>query len=217
LFFVANDGIHGAEIWISEGSPVTTNELLDLGPGSAGSNPTALKDADGNLMFIADDGIHGAEPWVYALTSGVAMVLDICPGATGSSPAGFTVSCPHVFFTADDGVHGQELWTMDCLSTTAVPGGHPETFALSRNRPNPFSRATRIDFDLPRAARVSLRLYDVSGRLVRTLADGTLPAGRHSLEWNGTTDDGLLAPDGVYFCRMEAEGFRSHRRMVLLR
>src|SRR5204862_5675421 len=86
LFFVANDGIHGAEIWVSQGMPVTTNELLDLGPGSAGSSPTALKDANGNLMFIADDGIHGAEPWVYVLTSGVATVLDLRPGAAGCDP-----------------------------------------------------------------------------------------------------------------------------------
>jgi len=62
-----------------------------------------------------------------------------------------------------------------------------------------------------------VRLYDVSGRLVRTLTDGSWPAGRHSLEWTGAMNDGRVAPDGVYFCRMQSEGFRSHRRMVLLR
>ena len=52
---------------------------------------------------------------------------------------------------------------------------------------------------------------------VRTLTNGSWPAGRHSLAWSGTTDDGHMAAGGVYFYRLEAEGSQGQRRMVLLR
>jgi hypothetical protein len=94
----------------------------------------------------------------------------------------------------------------------------PLSFALGGSQPNPFSRSTTIEFDLPREAAISLRVYDVSGRLVRRLAEGgPKPAGRHRVVWDGRTDSGEFALGGVYFYVMEADGFRSRRRMVLMR
>jgi hypothetical protein len=92
----------------------------------------------------------------------------------------------------------------------------PVAVALLASRPNPFSRAAVIGFDLPRQARVVLRIYDVGGRVVRTLADGSWQAGRHQLEWDGTDRHGRPAPVGVYFYAIEADDFRDHHRMVRL-
>lgn len=69
--------------------------------------------------------------------------------------------------------------------------------------PNPTSAATRIGFSLPSQGFVSARLFDASGRLVRTLLEGDLPAGDVSLTWDGLDDRGEPVPAGVYFSRVD--------------
>jgi hypothetical protein len=78
--------------------------------------------------------------------------------------------------------------------------------------PNPFRSETAIRFALPQAARVQVRLYDVSGRLVRTLVDAQLPAGDHSAMVRA---DGLHP--GVYWARLQAGSVAATRRVVLMR
>jgi flagellar hook assembly protein FlgD len=64
---------------------------------------------------------------------------------------------------------------------------------------------------------VTVRIYDVSGRLVRTLFSGVKDAGRYSLAWNGANDRGAEVASGIYFYKMEANGFNLTRKMVMLR
>lgn len=126
------------------------------------------------------------------------------------------------FDTTDPRTSDYELWPRGVAdlveqSTVDAPITQlPRAFGLSPSQPNPFSNRTGIGFDVPRATRVTLQLYDVSGRLVRTLTDRQWPAGRHRLEWDGTTNQGSPARGGVYFCRMEAGEFRSQQSMVRL-
>ena len=94
----------------------------------------------------------------------------------------------------------------------------PATFALYQNTPNPFNPSTSISFDVPFAsAGVKLRIYDVSGRLIRTLADGEQAAGRQTVEWNGLNDEGDPVATGMYFCRLTGPGFEQIRKMVMLK
>ena len=86
-----------------------------------------------------------------------------------------------------------------------------------RNTPNPFNPSTRIVYALPSAGHVSVRIFDVSGRLVRTLVDEFGGAGTHEVVWNGRDDRGALVASGVYFCRLEAAGTEDAIRMVLLK
>jgi endonuclease I len=89
---------------------------------------------------------------------------------------------------------------------------------LRQNLPNPFGARTTIGFDLARREPVSLRVFDVTGRLVRTLADGSvLEAGSHHLEWNGCDEGGAKLGSGLYFCRLVAGPTSVTRRMVLAR
>ena len=83
--------------------------------------------------------------------------------------------------------------------------------------PNPFRGRTALKFDLPVAGQASLMVYDVAGRRMATLANGVLPAGRHELSWNGRSDDGSIAPAGVYFCRLRSEAFAETRRLLFLK
>ena len=104
----------------------------------------------------------------------------------------------------------------DSTSSAAVGDGPALAFRLQQNAPNPFHPATTIRFDLPRQARVSLRVYDVAGRMVRSLVDGaTLEAGRHEAAWNGRSESGSAVSAGLYFYRLQAGSFSETRRMVL--
>jgi hypothetical protein len=104
--------------------------------------------------------------------------------------------------------------------SNAVAGVGPASGAVSirllPNAPNPFGSRTSIGFELPRSARVALRVYDVSGRMVRVLMDGTsLEPGTHRVEWNGHDDRGTALGAGLYFCRLEVGGEFATRRLVL--
>jgi hypothetical protein len=93
----------------------------------------------------------------------------------------------------------------------------PKSFALKPNRPNPFSRGTSIGFDLPMASEVLLEVFDAQGRQVRTLADRTFPAGRHSIVWAGDDYAGQAVGSGVYFVRIEAGDFKATSKMLFTR
>ena len=88
---------------------------------------------------------------------------------------------------------------------------------LRQNVPNPFSPVTTIAFDLPVAGNATLRVLDVAGRTVRTLADGTYSAGRHDVTWNGTDDAAGSVAAGVYFYRLETSAGTETRRMVKMK
>lgn len=91
-------------------------------------------------------------------------------------------------------------------------------YRLHESCPNPFSLATTIRYSLAEHQPVSLRIYDVSGRLVRALVDDEVQCpGEHHILWNGTNTSGRMAAPGVYFCRLEAGRYSEIRRMVLLR
>lgn len=93
----------------------------------------------------------------------------------------------------------------------------PRTVMLSRNVPNPFNPATEISFALPRAGAVKLQIFDVAGRVVRTLVHGRLEAGTHAAVWRGLDDTGARAASGTYFYRLEAGGDVFTRKMTLLK
>jgi hypothetical protein len=89
---------------------------------------------------------------------------------------------------------------------------------LYANRPNPFTTATTLRYELPRAASVSLGIYDVEGRLVRELVSGQpQPAGPYSYRWDGRNQAGRAVVSGVYFYRLQTDRETLTRRMVVLR
>jgi hypothetical protein len=92
----------------------------------------------------------------------------------------------------------------------------PTQHHLYQNVPNPFSRSTTIRYDLPRSAATEIRIYDVSGRLVRTFANASEPAGRQQLHWDGRDSRGRDVSAGVFLYVIETPDYRSSRKMVLL-
>ncbi len=102
-------------------------------------------------------------------------------------------------------------------ATTIANIASSSQLVLDSGRPTPFSRSTAIHFSLPTAGVHSLIVYDVTGRQIRTLSHGELPAGPAEVSWDGRNEDGIPVPSGVYFYRLTAPGGRLERRTVLLR
>jgi hypothetical protein len=98
-----------------------------------------------------------------------------------------------------------------------VPGAVRVT-ELRGNAPNPFNPATEIRFALRETGPVDLAIYDLNGRLVRTLSNGArLPAGDHAVAWDGRSDSGKELPSGLYLVRFEAGGVEAAHKITLMK
>lgn len=138
-----------------------------------------------------------------------------------NSPSG------HVYGWTDVHVHNGETYEyalievgMDGSATTLSASSarpHPSEsvaneFRLSQNYPNPFNAITTIEFSIPDAENVRLSVYDLLGKEVRTLVDGQLGAGHHTVEFNSSE-----VPSGLYFYRLTVGGQQSQRKMFVLK
>ena len=88
---------------------------------------------------------------------------------------------------------------------------------LKQIYPNPFNALTRIELSIAIPSRVYLRIYDIKGRLVRTIIDDHLGAGVYSELWNGRNNSGSQVASGIYYCRLEVGDFAQNRKVMLLR
>lgn len=95
----------------------------------------------------------------------------------------------------------------------------PVFFSLSQNYPNPFNPATVIRYSIPKGSesRVLLSIYNLHGRLVRTLIDEVKSFGTYSISWDGKDVRGISVSSGLYFYRLQVGDFTSTRKMTLLR
>jgi phosphatidylserine/phosphatidylglycerophosphate/cardiolipin synthase-like enzyme len=93
----------------------------------------------------------------------------------------------------------------------------PEQFQLAQNYPNPFNPGTSIQFQLPGAAEVNLAIYNISGRLVRTLVAGAMAAGSHTVRWEGDDSAGQPVSSGVYMVRIKSGNKIMTRKMMMIR
>ena len=93
----------------------------------------------------------------------------------------------------------------------------PQVFALHQNYPNPFNPTTQITYDLPEDALVNVTIYDMTGRIVRTLINMEQTSGYRSMQWNAANDAGQSVSAGLYLYTIQAGEFRQTKKMVLLK
>ena len=104
------------------------------------------------------------------------------------------------------------------VGISGTPDIQPVTYRLDQNVPNPFNPMTTIYFELPEATNVRLQVYDISGRLVRSLIGGeSMGVGRQEIIWNGRDDAGQQVSAGVYFYHLSAGQFSQTKRMTLVK
>jgi hypothetical protein len=201
-----------------------------LGFDLLNANP-AVTGALGQLAYLKDGGSRAfASVANYnTATAEYRTVLDGVPVGRWRSNSGFYAA------GCDDRTASHErtadvltwfaagLVCSETLTTSDVPEpGQPEAPrhrpSLGAAFPNPTPGAARLSFvNAAPNARVRLDILDVSGRLVRTLVNGPLPAGPHELSWDGRAADGGAVADGLYFYRMTSDGFTQARKLIVLR
>jgi hypothetical protein len=107
--------------------------------------------------------------------------------------------------------------TVQVEAAGSNPTQVPTSYALNQNYPNPFNPSTELSFALKADGHVRLSVYNVLGQQVNTLVDEWMPAGNHSVTWNGRSSDGSPAASGIYFYRIQANDFVDTRKMTLLK
>ena len=105
-----------------------------------------------------------------------------------------------------------KIYTLDYLDNTYVPQEKPDTFGLSENFPNPFNAGTAFNVSIKEKSNVRLEVYDISGKLVGSIFNGTMEPGKYKLYWDGTN-----FPSGVYIYQLKAGNFQDSKKMVLLK
>lgn len=133
LYFIATDGIHGYELWKSDGTEAGTQMVIDLTPGTASTSISQMASYNNQLYFSARDG-NGTELWKSDGTAaGTVMVRDINPGSGDSYPTRFLVFNGYLYFTAYEPTTGSELWRTggDESNTTLVSDIRTGTAASS--------------------------------------------------------------------------------------
>lgn len=186
------------------GDPITgTNDNYVLarivykdGVGTeVGSNDVVILDSSSPLGTWTKHAVTAVAPAGTATVS--AYLLFISP--TNQGGAAFL-----------DDVALRNLGTVD---VSAAPGN---AIQLAQNVPNPFSGSTRIDFTLPQSGAVDVSVYDLAGRRVASLYQGSLDAGPHAVSWNGRTATGVAAAPGMYQYVVKTASGRQSRSMLRL-
>jgi len=202
-----------------DSEPVSGYSIDNIHPGVPG----------GVQAFTGDDGI--------LITWNSSMDLDfgyhrIYRYDTDSSVPAIEFTTVDTFYV-DDAVEGNyEYWitavdvngnesdpSIIVTVTLAIDNGLavPMDFALQQNYPNPFNPSTQIQYALPRDAKVTIAIYDLAGRRIRTLVNEQVSAGFHSTLWNATSDMGSPVSAGVYIYTITANDFRDVKKMILLK
>lgn len=206
---------------------------------SLGTNPAEfevwvdLEETWTEHLYISNTGMEGSvlEFSLTAMPTGVNPWISVSP-RTGEVPYGEMADITVNFDThgltlgdyagriviASNGGRGLVPVMLHAGDYTAVDD-EPQAriFALAPASPNPFSGLTSIEFSLPEAGAARLGVYDMSGRLVRTLVSGTVSAGSHRIGWDGRDEEGALLPGGVYLYRLENGRDNLNRKVMMLR
>ncbi|MBD3236350.1 MAG: T9SS type A sorting domain-containing protein [Candidatus Eisenbacteria bacterium] len=121
-----------------------------------------------------------------------------------------------------DGGTPFEPWRYPCEDTGVEDEGQSHMSGpvnyLFNSRPNPFSSSATLRFNLASECHANLAIYDVSGRLIRTLVDGQTAAGEHTVVWDGTDNAGRRLDSGIFWMKLQADnGYRSQNKIVVLK
>jgi len=143
---------------------------------------------------------------------GIGWVNDSCVYVSGCDFVADSVDYTDVFFNSMD----------DCIQSCVFISNFeinqlPIAFNLYNNFPNPFNPVTTFRYDLPEDELVDITIYDMMGRVVKTLINDQQTAGYRSLQWNATNDAGSPVSAGIYIYMIQAGEFRQVRKMVLLK
>lgn len=217
---ISNVSLNGGSDSVSVGPGGTFEVSLDYYIEASG-NPTAIHQIQIGLNpGLPQDCAYDGQ----ASASGSAVLQLLAPEESGTYDLIFDrggwFSCADAL---DDWWFGhdapeQVMGTVTVTGTSTAADTQPASLRLHSNVPNPFNPQTTIAFDIPKPALVSLRVFDLFGRLVRVLVDGeVVNEGRNERMWNGRDENGMKVAAGVYFYRLDAGEYSETKRMALVK
>jgi hypothetical protein len=156
--------------------------------------------------------LTGIDFGLCTMALGIGWVNDNCETVSGCDWVADSVDYTAAFFNSmDDCIEACFLASKDEINQL------PHAFNLYNNYPNPFNPVTTLRYDLPEDALVNITIYDIMGRIVRTLINSQQNAGFKSIQWNATNDAGSPLSAGLYLYKIQADNFVQTRKMVLLK
>jgi len=177
---------------------------------------------DHAYVRVSNDGVNWTQLWTNGAeitdSAWQAVEYDISAVADGQA----TVYLRWTMGTTDSSwlysgwnIDDVEIWGFESNQVSDAPS---LADAIRMNvAPNPFNPLTEVRFRLPRDGRATLGVFDLQGRLVRTLTDADLPAGEHVARWDGTDAAGRAVSSGSYVFRLQADGLQQVRKALLVR
>ena len=169
-----------------------------------------------------NDAIPNPNPYTF---SNDTLTIDLFFGNTWQHPISFECD-GNVVTTGDTTVTWWSSWWRVGYDISECEGQelaltnatkYPETFKLSQNYPNPFNPVTSLRYDLPEDGLVNITVYDMMGRIVKTLVNSSQTAGYKSVQWNATNNRNEPISAGLYLYTIQAGEFRQTKKMVLLK
>ncbi|MBK7669822.1 MAG: carboxypeptidase regulatory-like domain-containing protein [bacterium] len=233
LRFVANDFSPGSVVEAAvddfqlRGYAVPTDAAAPtVTMGYPNGGETLAAGAPVTVAWSHDDDIGVVQARIWLSTDSGGSWSQLAQGAFNQSwgwtvPAGAGTHCRvrvQVLDSAGNLTQTESAADFAVGGASPVDGGLPtRTLTLTQNAPNPFNPRTKISFVLPAAGEATLCVYDVDGRLVRTLLSGHQEAGERTVTWDGDDDRGGRVASGLYFCLLRSGDHSIVRKMTLLK
>lgn len=200
-----------------DSAPDTGQSEDNIPPGQPAALTVDVTETGAHLAWEPADDADVVEYYVYRATGAQSLgePVHITAGLTWTDANGGGPEPYWVAAVDDAGNVGEPIGSEP--STNAGPNV-PNTFYLGQNAPNPFNPSTSIEFGMPAGAsgNVTIDIFDVAGKLVRTLLNESRGSGTWRVTWDGTTNAGSRVSSGVYFYRLRTPQFVQTRRMTLV-
>ena len=199
LLFIATDT--GLTIY-SITSPASPQLISAI--ATSGSRTGVKIAEDRGFVYMAYDQLHAID------ISDLAQPREVATALENSAPFGVAAKGESVYVISPE--YGVWILKNKIVTSDQDEFSVPEAYGLRQNYPNPFNPRTQIEYEVPHAGNISLRIYNIFGQEVATLTEGIHSAGNYHVSWNA---EGIAS--GVYFCGMNSEGKTITRKMLLLR
>ena len=226
----ADDGTEGVELWDECYSIENTTSLDLYANGLTGVIPSAI----GNLvnlegLYLASNQLSGEIPSSIGNLVNLIELYLSSNQLSGEIPESICNIYPNLLYfqithnqlctpypeCIEDYVGYQD--TTNCGQVSITEQILPNTYELYNPYPNPFNPVTTLRYDLPEDALVNITIYDMMGRVVKTLINDQQTAGYRSIKWNATNNAGSPVSAGIYLYIIQAGDFRQTKKMVLLK
>ncbi len=232
-------GLGNVHLWVTCGT--TEHGLRSVRLNAAGSlEPLAFLPAPGvaasgtGSVLASIDGCPDGPVRLGSFLVNSPGEGSLCLDVTGALPGLTITDCEGTVYSWPENVGFVGVHTgggapcgggsgCEAIDSFSAPVGAPDVSAapsvtrLAGIFPNPFGEGTTIEFEVARAMEVRLSVFDVGGRQVRVLREGSVPAGRHAVGWDGRDSGGRAVSAGVYFVRLTGDGLEQTEKVTVVR